>query len=143
MKILEILTERRRIGYLGERAAAKMLRRAGYRILERNYVSDGAETDIIAMKDDTLAFCEVKTRNIHGDRSIESRPAAAVTPEKQRKLISAAVRYKSYRFEGKKMRFDIIEVYYEKAGSRDVIRDIKHLAGAFDRDSAFLPPWKR
>ena len=45
MNILKIVTERRKIGNVGERAAAKYLRRHGYKILERNYVFENAEID--------------------------------------------------------------------------------------------------
>ena len=50
MNILKVLTPERRIGNLGERVAARHLRRKGYRILERNYTAAGAEIDIIAKK---------------------------------------------------------------------------------------------
>ena len=48
MKILEVLTRSRIIGNVGERAAAVYLKRKGYKIIERNYVAENNEIDIIA-----------------------------------------------------------------------------------------------
>ena len=109
MKILEVLTPKRRIGNFGERKAVLYLRLHGYRILERNFVSSDHEIDIIAKKGDTVAFIEVKTRNADKENPIEPRPASAVTPEKQRGIISAANAFPRYRYGRVKMRFDIIE----------------------------------
>ena len=41
MNILEILTPKRIIGNFGEKEAARMLRKKGYRILEQNYTARG------------------------------------------------------------------------------------------------------
>ena len=87
MNILRVLTPKRVTGNFGERAAASYLRKNGYKILEKNFVGLGNEIDIIAKSRDTLAFVEVKTRNISSAPEFESRPAASVTKEKQRKII--------------------------------------------------------
>ena len=95
MEILKVNTERRKLGDFGEKAAAKALKKDGYRILERNYAPEDAEIDIIAEKDGVTAFVEVKTRHkSDADASrIEPRPASAVTPKKQRAIIGAAKVY--------------------------------------------------
>ena len=64
MKILEILTEKRQIGTIGEDAAAKHLKKNKYRILRKNYVALDYEIDIIAENKDFLVFVEVKTRTV-------------------------------------------------------------------------------
>ena len=87
MNILKILTEARKTGNFGERAAARYLKKNGYRIVRKNYTAADAEIDIIARKGQMLSFVEVKARNINNVGGIESRPAASVTPEKQRKII--------------------------------------------------------
>ena len=133
MKILEILTERRKIGNVGERAAAKLLKKSGYKILERNYVSLGYEIDIIAADREHTVFCEVKTRTIGKENPKESRPAAAVTPEKQLKIISLAKYYNGNKNLGRRMRFDIIEVFVDD--KKNVIK-INHLPSAFNYDTA-------
>ena len=142
MKILEVLTPKRRIGNFGERKAVLYLRLHGYRILERNFVSSDHEIDIIAKKGDTVAFIEVKTRNADKENPIEPRPASAVTPEKQRGIISAANAFPRYRYGRVKMRFDIIEVLYEIKNKREKVRQINHIPGAFDKNSAYRKPWE-
>jgi putative endonuclease len=47
-----------RLGKLGERAAARHLERAGYRIVERNYRTREGEIDLIARNGVTLVFCD-------------------------------------------------------------------------------------
>ena len=146
MKILEVLTERRKTGNLGERAAAKFLRRAGYKILERNYVAFDREIDIVARRGDTLAFIEVKTRSVDKLDPHEARPASSVTPEKQRKIITAAAQYKGMNYsrcEGLRIRFDVIEVLLEKKNNRYKRRAINHLTAAFDKDTAYRRPWEK
>lgn len=50
------------VGKGGEEQAVRYLRERGYRILERNYRYHNKEVDIIAQKDDTIVFVEVKAR---------------------------------------------------------------------------------
>lgn len=137
MRILEILTPKRRIGNLGERAAVKLLRKRGYRILEKNYTALGAEIDIIARKDGVTAFIEVKTRNIKHLGYREARPGSSVTPEKQRKIIKVASYYSSHHPSDTRLRLDVIEVYIEDTDGRVKVKEIKHIEGAFDKNSAF------
>ncbi len=136
MKILNVDTDKRRLGSLGEAAAAKYLKRHGYLILERNYVARGNEIDIIAYKNRTLAFIEVKTRSVKIPSPYESRPAASVTPAKQQKIINAARHYKLHDPSDYRMRFDIIEVLVSEDGEKEKFA-IKHLENAFDANTAY------
>lgn len=52
----------RTTGQQAEDAAAKFLRRKGYRILDRNVRAGRNEIDIIAKDGDTLVFVEVRSR---------------------------------------------------------------------------------
>ena len=134
MKILEILTERRKTGNIGERLAARHLKKNGYKILAKNYTAFDAETDIIARKGDTVAFVEVKTRTVGHSDAREARPASAVNRDKQRKLIKCAKAYMSHSYSLKaKMRFDIIEVYLTE---QKKLCEIKHLISAFNYNTA-------
>lgn len=137
MKILELLTPNKIIGNLGERAAARLLRKKGYRILKKNYTALGAEVDIIARKGDVTAYVEVKTRNVKHLGYKEARPGSSVTPDKQRKIIKAARFYHSRFSSETRIRFDVIEVYTEDGVLKPRIKEIKHLEGAFDKDSAY------
>ena len=137
MNILKVLTPNRKIGNLGENEAARLLRRKGYKILKRNYTALGAEIDIIAGRKDVTVFVEVKTRNVKYLGYKEARPASSVTPEKQRKIIKAASYYNSHNRPDTRLRFDVIEVYTEEGEREPKIKEIKHLEGAFDLNSAF------
>ncbi len=135
MKILKVDTEKRRIGTLGEKYAVKYLKKQGYKILEKNFVADGNEIDIIATKKDILAFVEVKTRTIGTDNPYEPRPASAVMSGKQKKIIKTAKLYSSAHPEKSKEklhRLDIIEVYLEKGKANT----INHMESAFTKNTA-------
>ena len=133
MKILEILTDKRRIGNIGEKAAARYLKKSGYKILEKNYVAVGNEIDIIAKNRALTAFVEVKTRTIGKECAKEARPASAVTPEKQRKIISTAKYYLGTHSDAGRIRFDVIEVYLDE---RKKVQKIMHLESCFNYNTA-------
>ena len=140
MKILNILTRQRKIGNVGEKLAAKALKKAGYKILEKNYVSFQTEIDIIAENRTTIAFVEVKTRTVGKENPREPRPASAVTPSKQRKIISAAKYYLGTCKKEKRVSLDIIEVYLNPSGKAD---KILHIENAFNKNSANEREFKR
>lgn len=132
MNILKVFTKERQLADIGEDAAAKYLRRKRFKILERNYVSENGEIDIIAENRDYVVFAEVKTRTYApGGTSWESRPAASVTPQKQAVIIKVAKRYLAYNKKDKRVRFDILEVYANKTG---VIESITHIENAFRQE---------
>lgn len=121
-----------REGRIGEDAAARYLFRHGYAIVARNFVSGKNEIDIIAEKKGTYVFCEVKSRVMpYTEDAPFGRPACAVTEDKQRHLISAAMSFEQkHRKEGKFFRFDVIEVYLTKDLK---ISHIHHMENAFMR----------
>ena len=132
MNILKVLTKQRKIGDIGEAAAAKHLKKNGYKILERNYVAAGAEIDIIAENREYTVFAEVKTRTYApGGTNKESRPAAAVNYEKQSTIIKVAKCYLAYNKKDKRVRFDILEIYLDKDGK---IAKINHIENAFRQE---------
>ena len=47
------------VGAYGEKVAAKFLKKQGYKIVGKNFVSAHGEIDLIAKKDGTLVFVEV------------------------------------------------------------------------------------
>ena len=55
-------SERRRLGDFGERVALAHLEAKGYRILATKFRVREGEVDIVAERDGTVAFVEVKTR---------------------------------------------------------------------------------
>ena len=52
---------RKEIGALGEKVAAEYLKRHGFSIVDRNVARKTGELDLIAKKENTLHFVEVKT----------------------------------------------------------------------------------
>ena len=136
MEILKVDTEKRRLGNFGERAAARFLRRAGYRIKEKNYAPFDHEVDIVCADREYIVFVEVKTRSVDAKSAIEPRPASSVTKEKQRSIITAAKQYLAYNPTDKKRRFDIIEVYVTKKNGRKRVAEIKHLINTFNLNTA-------
>jgi putative endonuclease len=123
-------------GNFGEGEAAKLLKKKGYKILAKNHVEGNGEIDIIAADSEFTVFVEVKTRKYSVDNPVEPRAASSVTPEKQRRIIKAAKTYLAYNPTDKKVRFDVIEVYYDTEGAKRRVREINHLEGAFDLNTA-------
>lgn len=92
----------------GEKLAEKFLRRAGFKILYRNYrAKGGGEVDLVCRDGDTLAFVEVKTRT--SDEF--GRPGDAVNADK-RELIERGARSWVRMLERTDVlvRFDVVEV---------------------------------
>lgn len=74
------------IGRAAENAAARMLERTGYRILQHNFRAKGGELDVVAMDGEALAIVEVRYRA--SDRF--GGGAASITIGKRRRIVSAA-----------------------------------------------------
>lgn len=109
-------------GNIGELLAALYLILKGYKILERNFLIKGGEIDIIASKNDEIAIVEVKTRR---DDSYGT-PGEAVNYYKKKHIIYAANCYiRRNRLYEKKVRFDVLEVYFPKL-------KINHIKYAFE-----------
>ena len=99
----------------GEALAGKILKRNGYKILKRNYVSKYGEIDIIATsRRYHIHFVEVKyyrfTNWVH--------PIQAVTKSKQKKIKYTATHFLNHCcFDCKAIQFDIIVI--EKGTVKD------------------------
>ena len=110
---MERKSEGKRIGALGEKHVATLLKRNGYRIIGRNVRLSYKEIDIIAENEQYILFVEVKTRST--EKSNLYRPAAAVNGAKQKNLLVAAGMYlRSHLSEEqsrKQPRIDVAEVY--------------------------------
>ena len=108
----------KKLGRAGEEQALRYLQKNGYKILERNYSNPFGEVDIIAAKDDTVAFIEVKTRL--GENY--GAPSEAVDRRRRQKYIQAAKYYFYGKQIDKTVRFDIIEI---------LRGEINHIENAF------------
>lgn len=107
------------LGPAGERAAAKFLRRAGYRVVAANLRLAPGEIDLLALDPSrrTLVVVEVKTRRLEASvagetsRGAAPPPEASVTGEKRRKLLALATVVSSRpKWRGYGVRIDVIGV---------------------------------
>lgn len=116
---------RRAVGAYGERVAVRALTEAGMRIIDRNWRCVEGELDIVALDDDCLVFCEVKTRR----GSSYGGPADAVTRAKAarlRRLAGAWLAAHGDRPERfREVRIDVVAVTRPQAGAAQV----EHLRG--------------
>jgi putative endonuclease len=125
------------LGQAGEDAAADLLRRSGFRILERNWRSGGLELDIVCEQGDTLVFVEVKTRAAEG----LANPEDALTPAKRRKLSKAIGLYLSARdLWDRSCRVDLVSVVHGPRGL-SVTRHEDVLDFSQDASGAAWQPW--
>ncbi len=112
----------RHTGIRGETYAYWYLRRQGYTMVARNYVSTGmkGEIDLIGYDRTVLAFVEVKTRKAcDGDRPT---PEEAVTGEKQGHLTRIARQFlRARHIENGSWRFDVLAIE-GSAGQRPEVR---------------------
>ncbi|AWH84569.1 YraN family protein [Flavobacterium album] len=110
------------LGKLGEDLAVEFLQKAGYTILQRNWVYQKAEIDIIACKSDVLAIVEVKTRS-----TLEfGLPQEFVKPAKIKLLVRAVDAFVEQNDIDGEVRFDIISIH-----KNNTAFEIEHLEDAF------------
>lgn len=120
---------RHRLGIWGERVASRYLRCSGWKILAHRFRMGRLELDLVARRDGTVAFVEVKTRLGANFGS----PLEAVTPAKRREIVRVASAWMD-RFgqEGDQYRFDVIGVTRRSHGAPR----IEHV------EDAFRPGWR-
>jgi putative endonuclease len=112
------------LGDFGERVAVQHLEAKGYRIRERNARTRFGEIDIVAEKDDTLVFVEVRCRR----RNKLGSAAESLSEAKQRRLVNLAEAYGAGQAglpEGR--RIDLIAVDLTEAGR---VLSVQHIEGA-------------
>lgn len=114
---------RKEIGEMGENVAANLLIEKGYKILERNYRVGHLELDIIALKEDTIAFVEVKTRSVNYLVS----PQEAVDYRKRNLIVNAADSYMRLFNRTENARLDVITVLHQ-CGK---VVSVEHIEDAF------------
>ena len=111
------------LGQRGEAAAAKYLRRLGYKIVARGDRFGPGELDLVAVDRRTVVFVEVKTLR----SSDLGHPADAVTAAKQRRLTRLAVTFlKRHRLLDYPARFDVVAVIWPEDRRRPKIEHIKN-----------------
>lgn len=123
------------LGPAGEAAAARYLRRCGYRILARGHRQRLGEIDLIALDGQYIVFVEVKTwtSGHAGD------PSEAVDSRKQEKLTRAALVYLKKRgLLEQPARFDVISiVWHDIPGAQPKLRHFKNAFEAVGRGQMY------
>ena len=119
-----------RRGRLGERAAKRHLKHLGLQFLTANFKSRRGEVDLVFRDRATLVFVEVKTRSSED----WARPAAAVDPDKRRRLSQTALDYlRLLNFPEVPIRFDIVEVLLVD----DRVGELRHLPCTFSLSTPY------
>jgi putative endonuclease len=117
------MNARQALGRLGEDEAARLYRRAGFTIVERNYRCKLGEMDVVARRGNLLVFCEVKARRT----DYFGIPAEAVNHAKQARLRRLAAEWMRERRPGRvEVRFDVVSVIVGPHGT-----EVTHLPDAF------------
>ena len=97
------------LGKYGEEIACKYLLSLNSKVLDRNFMCNQGEIDIIALSElNELVFLEVKTR-----KNLKyGRPCESITPYKIRHIVSSSKYYIYLKnFYNYNVRYDVIEVY--------------------------------
>ncbi len=117
--------QRQALGRWGEETAVRYLQTRGYIILARNLHTAHGELDIVARKEETIVFVEVKMRssNAYGF------PEEAVSPRKQAHLLSAAEAYfQQHPDSPETWQFDIIAITH-RPGTAPEIEHFENVIG--------------
>lgn len=113
-------------GKRGELAAKHFLKEAGFDILKMNYRCKAGEIDIVAKKDGTYSFVEVKTRR----NEFFGNPYEAVNRKKQYKLSQVAAWYlNEFKLGDVPVSFDIVSIIWDDGSDKPQIEFIEN---AFD-----------
>lgn len=120
-------TRAQALGALGERIAARWLLRDGWQVVDRRWRSGRRDLDLVAIRENVVAFVEVKTRRT----TWSGGPLEAVNWRKQRELTRSAQAWLDQRGvlmapDGAVFRFDIVGV----VASRERV-GVRHVEGAF------------
>ncbi|MBO4441900.1 YraN family protein [bacterium] len=119
----------REIGAEAENYTAEWLTQKGYEILDRNFCMRGGELDIIAKKDDTVVFVEVRSWNREFWEG--GTPLETISSSKIKHLIKTAVYYlhtKKIPQQSVNIRFDVAALIKESDGRFS----IDYIPAAFD-----------
>ena len=116
------MSESHNLGLKGEDLAVEHLKKAGFKILSRNWKWGKHEIDIIAENKDFIIFAEVKTRT----DDYQMHPVTAVTKDKQKSIIWAAEGYIRKFNIDKECRFDVITIIKKREDF-----EVDHIEDAF------------
>ncbi len=121
------MSQRSEIGAIGEEKAREWLVKLGYTIRETNYKKRYGEIDIIAEKQGTLYFIEVKTNKYYPESAFP--PEIRINAKKARNLkkICETYLWETHVSRDQKWQIDVISVILDESGS---LKDIQHFENA-------------
>jgi len=127
-KLARLLPTKRTRDRRGEDAAARHLKRLGWRILGRNLRTRFGEVDLVAQdRDGGLVFVEVKTGTAG-----QSPPEQRVNRDKRRRLESLAVQLvRKHGLTDRRWRFDVVVVALAPDGRKGKPQ-VRHLSNPFE-----------
>jgi len=116
-------TQKRIFGDRGESISCGYLKNNGYEILNRNYSCKFGEVDIIAKKNETIVFVEVKTRknNYFGEPQefVDYRKL-----ERMNMAVDCFINYANIE-DSYNIRIDVIEILFDSAGDKYKLNHIE------------------
>jgi putative endonuclease len=129
------LTEKKRVGNLGESLVSKYLSNRGFEFIEANYQRSWGEIDVITKKDGVIHFIEVKTvsrdftnfpigQNRIGD---SYRPEDNVHPAKLKRLSRIIQTYIADKGVGDNWQFDVATVYMDEKNKKVKIEILENI----------------
>jgi putative endonuclease len=125
---------RRWFGTRSERAAARYLRRQGYRILLRNHSGPLGEIDLIALDGRCIVFVEVRSTGSEDT----TRAAESVDAVKQRRLTDLALDFlRRRRLLDRAARFDVVALSWPADRREPTIVHHRHAFEAVGRGQMY------
>jgi putative endonuclease len=120
------MTARGKLGDAGERYAERLLRRDGWRILERQRRGSNGEVDLIALDGEVLVVVEVKT----GPGARMGAAEEAVSPAKAGRLLALRAEYATTHpdYADCIWRVDLVAITLDTAGT---VERVTHIRNAF------------
>ena len=93
-------------GNSGENRCCEFLKKNGYEIIQRNYRESSGEIDVIAIKNETIVFVEVKTL----PNATLDMLQKVLNTEKQKRIVKTAKRFliNHREYSNSYLRFDVI-----------------------------------
>ncbi len=109
-------SQSQKIGEIGEHLAARFLKNKDFIVLERNYTKKWGELDIVAKKENTIHFVEVKSKSVNFsfDNKIDSyKPEDNMHPWKLKRLSRTIETYLAENNVKIEWQFDLVVVYLD------------------------------
>lgn len=121
----------RKTGNVGEDYATDYLQKKGYTMLQRNYSSRFGEIDIIASKDKTLCFIEVKAKT--GDEY--GTPEEMITKRKIKQIHKMAhmflLKNKTFADKFNNYRIDVIAIVLTNSQKLETIQQYEDVGSEY------------